>query len=165
MSIIWSNAAAFGWLAALALPIAIHLLVRQQTRVLAFPSLRFLHETALAAFRRRAIQDAVLLACRLAVLALAVAAMAGPILRSSSRDRAQAGRLSRAIVAVDREVSAAPGEAFRSARFERARLADAIADALRWLEAQPPSAREIAFTGAFRRVSNGAVMSRGGTAC
>ena len=38
MSIVWTNAAAFAWMAAIALPIAIHLLVRQQTRVLAFPS-------------------------------------------------------------------------------------------------------------------------------
>ena len=61
MSITWINPVALAGFALMALPIAIHLLVRQQTRSLPYPSLRFLRETALAAFRRRAIQDAALL--------------------------------------------------------------------------------------------------------
>ena len=61
MSITWITPVALAGFALIALPIAIHLLVRQQTRSLPYPSLRFLRETALAAFRRRAIQDAALL--------------------------------------------------------------------------------------------------------
>ena len=98
MSITWINAAAFAGLALVALPIAIHLLVRQQTRVLAFPSLRFLRETALAAFRRRRIEDAVLLLCRAAIVIAAVAALAGPILQTPARTAGYASRTSRAIV-------------------------------------------------------------------
>ena len=44
-----------------------------------------------------------------------------------------------------------PPARFRTAEFRRATLADAVADALRWLDAQPPSRREIHFSGAFRR--------------
>ena len=83
MSITWITPVALAGFALIALPIAIHLLVRQQTRQLAYPSLRFLRETALAAFRRRAIQDAALLACRVAIVAAAVMALAGPVLHTA----------------------------------------------------------------------------------
>ena len=154
MSITWINPVALAGFALIALPIAIHLLVRHQTRSLPYPSLRFLRETALAAFRRRAIQDAALLACRVAIVAAAVMALAGPVLHTATRTAGYANRLSRATVAVDS--NAAPGRSeavFRSATFNRTAIADAIGDALRWLEAQPPSAREIVFAGSFRRGS------------
>ena len=76
--VIWTTPAALIGLALIALPIAVHLLVRQHVRTLPFPSLRFLRETQLAAFRRRSIQDAALLACRVAIVGLAAAALAGP---------------------------------------------------------------------------------------
>ena len=154
MSITWINPVALAGFALIALPIAIHLLVRQQTRSLPYPSLRFLRETALAAFRRRAIQDAALLACRVAIVAAAVAALAGPVLHTASRTAGYANRLSRASVAVDSNAAPEPSDAvFRSATFNRTAIADAIGDGLVWLDAQPPSAREIVFAGSFRRGS------------
>ncbi len=154
MSITWINPVALAAFALLAVPIAIHLLVRQQTRSLPYPSLRFLRETALAAFRRRAIQDAALLACRVAVVAAAVTAVAGPVLHTASRTAGYANRLSRATVAVDSNGAADRSEdVFRAATFDRTAIADSIGDALRWLDAQPPSAREIVFAGSFRRGS------------
>ena len=154
MSITWINPVVLAGFALIALPIAIHLLVRQQTRSLPYPSLRFLRETALAAFRRRAIQDAALLTCRVAIVAAAVAALAGPVLHTASRTAGYANRLSRATVAVDSNAAPEPSDAvFRSATFNRTAIADAIGDGLRWLDAQPPSAREIVFAGSFRRGS------------
>jgi hypothetical protein len=154
MSITWINPVALVAFALIALPIAIHLLVRQQTRSLPYPSLRFLRETALAAFRRRAIQDAALLACRIAIVAAAVIALAGPVLHTAARTAGYANRLSRAIVAIDSNGSPERSEAvFRAATFNRIAIADAIGDGLRWLDAQPPSAREIVFRGSFRRGS------------
>jgi hypothetical protein len=153
MSIAWLNTTAFIGFALVALPIAIHLLVRQQTRVVAFPSLRFLSQTALAAFRRRAIQDALLLACRIAIVSLAVLALAGPIVQTASRTAGQANRVSRAVVPLEgtaQTVEHSEG-AFRSATFARENIADALTDAVRWLDDQPPSAREIVVTGTFRR--------------
>ena len=154
MSITWLTPAALAGVALVALPIAIHLLVRQHTRSLPYPSLRFLRETALAAFRRRAIQDAALLVCRVAVIAAAVTALAGPVLHTASRTAGYANRLSQAMIPVGSSASL-PGseDVFRSATFNRAVIADAIGDGLRWLEAQPPSAREIVFSGSLRRGS------------
>ena len=153
MAVTWLNAAALWGLAVIAVPIAIHLLVRQQTRTVRYPSLRFVRETALAAFRRRAIQDALLLACRVAVLMAAALALAGPIMHTEARTARYAERVSRAFVrlddaAVDPEVA---GNAFRSRTFTRANVADSLADAVRWLDEQPPSSREIVITGAFRK--------------
>ncbi len=154
MSITWVTSAAFAGFAFVALPIAIHLLVRQQTRVVAFPSLRFLSATAQAAFRRRAIQDTLLLVCRVAILAVAVLALAGPIVHTASRTRSYANRLSRAIVLLEApregDDSLAQG-AFRSATFQRANTVDALMDAVRWLDAQTPSAREVVIAGGVRR--------------
>jgi hypothetical protein len=153
MSLAWINTTAFIGLALVALPIAIHLLVRQQTRVVEFPSLRFLSQTALAAFRRRAIQDAPLLACRVAIVSLAVLALAGPIVQTASRTAGHANRVSRAIVPLEvaSESADLTDGTFRSAAFIRASIADALTDAVRWLDRQPPSSREIVITGTFRR--------------
>ena len=147
MSLLWTTPLALLGIALIALPIAVHLLVRHQVRTLAYPSLRFLRETQLAAFRRRRIEDLALLICRCAIVALAAIALAGPVLQTESRNAQQAGRVSRAIVsvgAVPEEVSARlTNGAFASESFTRVALADGLRDALRWLDAQPRSAREI----------------------
>jgi hypothetical protein len=154
MSVSWVTPAALFGLALVALPLVIHLLVRQQTRVVAFPSLRFLRETALAAFRRRAIQDAALLCCRMAIIGCAGLALAGPVVQTASRTAGYGGRVSRAIVLLDGAAQAGADEsstAFRFATFRRLTVADALADAVRWLNEQPPSGREIVLTGTFRK--------------
>jgi hypothetical protein len=156
VSITFLNAAALMGLALVALPIAIHLLVRTHTRVLAYPSLRFVRETALAAFRRRAIEDAALLACRVGIVAAAAAALAAPVLRTDARASGDAGRVSRALVALEPGVTMPAGidrDAFRVTRIERAAIGDALIEAVRWLNRQPPSAREIVLAGPFRRGS------------
>jgi hypothetical protein len=157
VGITWLNAAAFAGLALAALPIAIHLLIRRHTRTLLFPSLRFLRETALAAFRKQRIQDAALLACRVAVIAAAVAALAAPLLLTPGRTAGYSARVARAVVAIEPAENApltglADG-AFRFASFERAAVADALADAVRWLDTQPPATREIVLAGIWRRGS------------
>ena len=153
MSIAWLNAAAWWGLGLIAIPIAIHLLVRQQTRVVHYPSLRFVRATALAAFRRRAIQDALLLACRIAIVIAAVAALAGPVMQTAARMSRYSDRVSVAVVQLDDTVTAAreTANAYRAQTFRRANISDTINDALRWLDAQPPSSREMAFVGAFRK--------------
>jgi hypothetical protein len=154
MSIAWINAIALAGLGLVVLPLAIHLFVRQQVRVVAYPSLRFLRQTQLAAFRRRRIQDAALLACRFAIIAAAAVALAGPVLQTRARTAAHAGRTSRAIVIV----GDAPGAlrqtleagTFAAATFRRAAVGDAVLDAVRWLEARPASSREIVIAGELR---------------
>ena len=157
MSIAWLAPAALAGLGLVALPIAIHLLVRHHARRLPYPSLRFLRETQLAAFRRRTIQDAPLLACRIAMVALAALALAGPVLQTPSRTAGYADRMSRAVIALegadDTIISSITGGAFASTAFRRLFLSDALADAARWLDAQPKSSREIVIAGVLRRGS------------
>jgi hypothetical protein len=152
MSIAWLAPAALMGLGLVALPIAIHLLVRQHARALPFPSLRFLQQTQLAALRRRTIQDALLLACRVAIIAAAAVALAGPVLQTASRTAGYATRVSRAVVPIG---GAAPANltdgAWAANTFDRPVLADALGDAIRWLDQRPASAREIVIAGALRR--------------
>lgn len=159
MSIAWIAPAALIGLGLIALPIAIHLLVRQHARRLAYPSLRFLRETQLAAFRRRTIQDAALLLCRAVIIALAAIALAGPVLRTASRTAGYASRTSRAIVAIegadDARLPGLADGAFASRVFKRSSIADALIDAVRWLDQQPPSSREIVVSGRLHRGSIG----------
>jgi hypothetical protein len=142
------------WLAAaaVALPIAIHLLTRAVRTPLTFPSIRFLEPTRLSAVSRHAIQDWPLLLLRIAIVLLAVAALAGPVLVTPGRQAAWRARVARAVVLDDR--TAAPEDELRSAAvartFARARLADAVADAVRWLQQQPPNTRELVVLSAFR---------------
>lgn len=157
MSVFWLAPAALFGLGLIAVPIAIHLLVRQQSRRVEYPSLRFLRQSQLAAFRRRRIQDGLLLACRAAIVVAAVTALAGPVFQTASRSAGYGARVARAVILQEGTAASvaneAIGDAFASRTVTRARLADAVADAVRWLDAQPPAAREIVLAGAFRRGS------------
>lgn len=165
MSVAWLAPMALLGVALVAIPIAIHLLVRQQSRRVEFPSLRFLLPSQLAAFRRRNLQDAWLLACRAAIVAVAALALAGPVLQTASRSAGYGARTARAVIV---EPGIEPpsaiklaGNAFVSKSFARERVGDAIADATRWLDVQPPASRELVFVGAFRRGSVAAGDLRG----
>jgi len=155
VSVSWIAPSALIGLALVALPIVVHLLARHHARVVAYPSLRFLRETQLAVWRRRSIEDAALLICRIAIIAVTALALAGPVLQTPARTASHAKRTSRAIVAIDsseRSAIAAVSEgALTSATFTRPIVADALADAVRWLDRQPPSAREIVVIGELRR--------------
>jgi hypothetical protein len=109
----------------------------------------------LAALRRRSIQDTALLICRVAVIATAALALAGPVFQTPARTAGHAKRTSRAIVTLDSgdrsAIATAAQGALTSATFTRSTVADALADAIRWLDRQPPSAREIVVIGALRR--------------
>lgn len=157
MSLIWLSPIVLWGTALVALPVAIHLLARQRSRRVEYPSLRFVQPSALAALRRRAVQDAALLACRAAIVAAAVMALAGPVLQTPSRSAGYESRVARAVVLMpgtsSQAAAAATGGAFVSQTFTRAALDDAIADAVRWLGAQPPAQREVVLAGAFARGS------------
>ncbi|HTE44152.1 MAG TPA: BatA domain-containing protein [Gemmatimonadaceae bacterium] len=94
----WGNAWAFIGLAALALPVLIHLLSRGHARVHRFPTLRFLEASRLLPTRRTRVHDLLLLAVRAGILAAAVIALAQPVWRTANRTRALGRTLARAIV-------------------------------------------------------------------
>ncbi len=153
MSVAWLHP--WVWLAGalVAVPIAIHLLARDRSRPVPFPSLRFLERTPLSAVARHRLQDIPLLLVRMAIVLLAVAALAGPILITPGRQAAWATHVARAVVSSERT---APAEdELRTARvgqsFSRERVRDAVADAVRWLGAQGPATKEIVVLSSFRR--------------
>ena len=72
-------------LALIALPVAIHLLVRRRALRLDFPSLKFLRETHSFQLRPRHIQQPLLLALRVAAIACLVIGLSRPLISISAR--------------------------------------------------------------------------------
>jgi uncharacterized membrane protein len=91
-------------LAALAIPVLIHLTQRERTTVVEFPSLMFLKKIPYESVKRRRLRDLLLLALRAAALALIVAAFARPFLRGSELV-ASGGGAREVVVLLDRSYS------------------------------------------------------------
>jgi hypothetical protein len=146
---IWLNPVAWFALVTTALPVLIHLFIQRRAERFPFPTLRFLQPTRLAAIRRHLLEDLALLAIRIAVLAAAAGALAGPLLVTAARRQAWDRRVVRAIVtdaAARRTDSAAP---FQEQTFATAALGDGIRRAIFWLDAAPPARREIVVSSAL----------------
>ena len=97
-------------LAALAVPVVIHLIQRERKNVVEFPSLMFLRRIPYESVRRRKIRNWALLMLRLAALALIVAAFARPFLKRQSLAAAAAGGAREVVVLVDRSYSMGYGD-------------------------------------------------------
>ena len=76
----FTDATILAALAALAVPLVIHLLGRRRARLVPLPTMRFAEGAHIASRGRRWLKSAALLAARLAVVALLVLALAGPYL-------------------------------------------------------------------------------------
>src|SRR3954466_6405594 len=144
---LWLNPSALFALAAMAAPILIHILIQRRAERLPFPTLRFLQPTRLAAIRRHVLEDLPLLTVRAATLAAAAAALAGPLLVTTSRRQAWDQRIVRARItnlpATDRARSPDQRAALREQTFDGPSLSDGIRRAIVWLETTPPARREI----------------------
>src|SRR3954466_5934211 len=97
---LWLNPIALVALAAVAAPVLIHILVQRRAESIAFPTLRFLKRTPLAAIRRHLLEDGWLRAVGAAIWAAAVAAVAGPLVMTALRRQQWDRRIVRA-TAVD----------------------------------------------------------------
>ena len=75
---IWRNPLAWLGIAAVAIPILVHLIGRRKPRLLPFPTLRFVNIAPTLPSRRHRLTDLPLLAVRVAMIAAAVAALAQP---------------------------------------------------------------------------------------
>jgi hypothetical protein len=91
-------------LAALAVPVLIHLIQRERKTVIPFPSLMFLRRIPYQSVRRRRIRHWALLALRLLALALIVAAFARPFMRGTDA-AAMSGGARDVVVVLDRSYS------------------------------------------------------------
>jgi Mg-chelatase subunit ChlD len=105
-------------LAALAIPVVIHLIQRERKHVVAFPSLMFVRRIPYQSVRRRRIRHWPLLLLRLAALALIVAAFARPFLRRTDAAAAGAAGAREVVVLLDQSYSMAYAD-----RWDRARAA------------------------------------------
>jgi hypothetical protein len=151
----WAQPWAWLGLAGLAVPIAIHLLARHQAIRAAFPTLRFIDASELNAIKRQRLTDIPLLLVRLLMIALAVAAIAGP--RFGSAAAAKEEEPAHATV-YDMTASAATGRTDSFAEGPRARRAHINAESLRagleaaaaWA-ARQPGEREITVVSDFQR--------------
>jgi hypothetical protein len=145
---VWLRPAVLLALAAVAAPILIHILARRRAEVLPFPTLRFLRPTALVSLRRHLVEDPLLLALRIAIVAAAVVALAGPLIVTRARREAWNRRIVRATV-----TTVAPGfsgaasrdrdSVFQTREFLGTSLADGIRRAVEWLDGAPPARREL----------------------
>jgi hypothetical protein len=108
-------------LAALAVPVLIHLIQRERKNVVPFPSLMFVRRIPYSSIRRRRIHNWTLLLLRLAALALIVTAFARPFVRATTLTAASGGARD-VVILLDRSYSMGHGD-----QWERAKRAAADA--------------------------------------
>ena len=107
----------FAALAALSVPALIHMIQRQRTEVIEFPSLMFVRKIPFHSLRRQRVRHWVLLLLRCAALALLIAAFARPFIRSTTL-AAVAGGSREVVILLDRSYSMGYGD-----RWDRAQAA------------------------------------------
>src|SRR5438034_4366896 len=105
-------------LAALAIPVFIHLIQRERKRVVEFPSLMFVRRIPYQSVRRRRIRHLPLLLLRAAAIALIVAAFARPFFQRSAAAAAMAGGTREVVILLDQSASMGYGDHWTRARDE-----------------------------------------------
>ena len=103
-------------LAAIAIPVVVHLIQRERKRVVEFPSLMFVRRIPYQSVRRRRIRHWLLLAVRAAAIALIVAAFARPFFRHSAIAAAAAGGSRELVVLLDQSASMGYGDHWQRAQ-------------------------------------------------
>jgi hypothetical protein len=116
----------FAGLAALAVPVLIHLIQKERKNVVAFPSLMFLKRVPYQSVRRRRIRNWALLALRLAAIALIVAAFTRPFLRGTSLAAAADGSRD-VVILLDRSYSMGHGDQWQRAQTAAVAAVDNLA--------------------------------------
>jgi aerotolerance regulator-like protein len=169
---IWLAPGAFAALVLLAGPLIVHLLARRNARRLVFPATHFVRATKAATVALRRPSDIGLLLLRLAIVAVAVLAAAGPLVMTPWRLARWNARVSRAVVVDTSRGMSAPDaatrladqevqNAFAARRLEAPWLSDGMDRAVSWLQATAPSLREVVVISDFRRGSLDAETLRG----
>ena len=97
-------------LAAIAVPVLVHLIQRERKRVIEFPSLMFVRRIPYQSVRRRRIRHWALLMLRAAAVALIVAAFARPFLPKSAVANAVTGGAREVVILLDQSASMGYGD-------------------------------------------------------
>ena len=103
-------------LAAIAIPVVVHLIQRERKRVVAFPSLMFVQKIPYQSVRRRRIRHWPLLLMRALAIAFIVAAFARPFLQQGAAALAAAGGSREVVILLDRSASMGYGDYFQRAK-------------------------------------------------
>jgi len=99
------NSAILFGLAAIAIPILIHLFTRQKTKTIFFSSLKFLKELQKQKIRRLKIRQILLLILRTLLILILIFAFARPTLRSSGSSSLEAGAQLTVVIIFDNTLS------------------------------------------------------------
>src|SRR3954447_8858068 len=109
-------------LAAIAIPVLVHLIQREKKRVVEFPSLMFVQKIPYQSVRRRRIRHWFLLLMRAAAIALIVAAFARPFFpQGAAAALAATGGSRELVIALDQSASMGYGDHWQRARDEASR--------------------------------------------
>ena len=103
-------------LLAVGLPLWLHLLKRHRNEPMRFPSLMFFERSIQSSVKHRKLMYLLLLALRLAILALLALAFANPFIKRSASASAAGGYLR--VIAIDRSFSMRAGDALERAKRE-----------------------------------------------
>src|SRR6267143_2737430 len=103
-------------LAAIAIPVLIHLIQREKKRVVEFPSLMFVRRIPYQSVRRRRIRHWALLMLRAAAVALIVLAFARPFFRRDASAIAATGGAREVVILLDQSASMGYGDHWQKAR-------------------------------------------------
>src|SRR5256885_5192241 len=106
----------FFGLAAIAIPVLVHLIQRERKRVVEFPSLMFVRRIPYQSVRRRRIRHWALLMLRAAAVALIVLAFARPFLRHNAAATAVSGGAREVVILLDQSASMGYGDHWQKAR-------------------------------------------------
>jgi len=158
--IAWLFPAALAGLLAVAGPILVHLLHRQQARRIVVPTVRFVRASELSSARLRRVADPWLLVIRAAIVACAALALARPLVLNDARRAGWSDRIAR-VVLVDASASARQhiDDAQLDAEvsggtpatvIETTNLRSGVRRAIAWLNASPPARREIVILSDFQ---------------
>jgi hypothetical protein len=113
-------------LAALAVPIWIHLTNRERREVMRFPSLMFLSQIPYRTVRRQKLRNLLLFALRSAAIILLVAAFSRPFLERADLGSAAILDAREIVILVDRSFSMGYGDRWDRARAEAHRVVDGL---------------------------------------
>lgn len=113
-------------LAALAVPILVHLTARDRRDVVRFPSLKFLTRLPYRQLRRQKIRHPLLFAMRSLAVTLLVVAFARPLVGGSPAGEGDAETSRDVVIALDRSYSMAYGDAWERAVAAARRAVDAL---------------------------------------
>jgi hypothetical protein len=113
----------FAGLAAIAVPIVVHLIQRERKEVIYFPSLMFLQRIPYQSVERRRIHNWLLLALRAGAMALVVLAFSRPFLKQDPVKAAAATTGAREVILLlDRSASMGYGDHFTRAKAEASKI-------------------------------------------